>query len=154
MRQNSNSAYRMAAASGATHVGMLILVYDAIAADLNKAGEAAARDDVAGRCRASNHALSLLGHLQTWTTYLEDPTLATTLEQFYGMLRFRILQLQKGNSAAELRALAQMVGETRAVWQKKEEIMVETLAKQRGSAPMEPREGRVEQPPARSTWSA
>ncbi|MGI4830061.1 MAG: flagellar protein FliS [Janthinobacterium lividum] len=117
----------MAAADGATHVGMLVLVYDAIARDLIKAGQAVRSPDIERRCAVSGHALLLLGHLESWVDFLDDPRLCTSLQSFYAMLRTRILQLQSAPNAAEFEKLAQLVCDTRAVWQARERAPLATL---------------------------
>ena len=117
----SAAAYRTASASGATHIGLLLLVYDALASDLQRAAEALAQRDIAARCRHSNHASLLLGHLEQWCTLLDDATLATSLKSFYGHLRAQMLRLQLSGSSEEFSALAKLVAETRAVWQLKEQ---------------------------------
>jgi flagellin-specific chaperone FliS len=120
MKQKA-SAYREAAAQGATQIGLLILAYDALARELARAGEAVRRGNIADRCQHSNQAIAILGHLESWTGYLDEPPLAGALNQFYIFLRSRILQLQRENSSAEFDALSQHVIDTRITWQKKEQ---------------------------------
>ena len=115
------AAYRTASASGATHIGLLLLVYDALASDLSKAAEALTRGDIAWRCNLSNHALLLLGHLEQWCDVLDDGSLANSLRQFYGHLRQQLLTYQATGTPDDFRALAGLVLETRAVWQLKEQ---------------------------------
>ena len=114
------SGYRNAAAEGATQIGLLIIAYDALAREFSRAGDAVRRNDIVARCKHSNLALTLLGHLENWNGYLEDSSLETSLQQFYGVLRGRTLQLQAQGSSEEFDALAKIVVDTRAAWQQKE----------------------------------
>lgn len=118
---NSSRAYRTSSAEGATHIGLLLSVYDALAEDMRFAGEAIDGSDVAARCQYSQHALLLLGHLESWVPLLEDDAvLQESLTCFYMYLRGELLRLQavtRGDGFAEL---AMHVCETRAVWQKKQ----------------------------------
>lgn len=121
------SAYRQAAAEGATQIGLLIIAYDALARELSRAGAAAERQDIAVRCKHSSLALTIVGHLESWTDYLEDPALATSLKQFYGFLRARILQMQAHSRFEDFEALVSQVMETRAAWQQKEYQLATTV---------------------------
>jgi flagellin-specific chaperone FliS len=118
---NSLRAYRTSAAEGATHIGLLLLVYDALAEDMRFAGEAAANGDIAARCRHSQHALLLLGHLESWVPLLDDDAvLQESLTRFYMYLRSEILRLQAAVGGEGFGELAMRVCETRAVWQRKQ----------------------------------
>lgn len=152
MRQQSQIGYRMAAADGATQIGLIMVVYDAIAADLHKAGHAAQAGDIAGRCAASSHALLLVGHLESWLDSLDDSRLRASLVDFYGMLRQTIVVLQREARASGFEALAQLVCDTRAVWQSKEQTLQQELG--RRAATQSPRYPVEAEHSARSVWCA
>ena len=116
----SETLYRQMAGEGATYIGLLLVVYDTLAEDLRRAGQAVERREIAARCDATNHALLLLGHLESWTASLDDGVLAASLLQFYGYLRTQALRLQVTTDPADFYELARLVGETRACWQKRE----------------------------------
>ena len=116
----SETLYRQMAGEGATYIGLLLVVYDTLAADLRRAGQAIERGDIAARCDATNHALLLLGHLESWTASLDDATLQASLRQFYSYLRSQAMLLQTASNPAEFYELARLVGETRAAWQQRE----------------------------------
>lgn len=113
-------AYRNSATEGATHIDILLACYDAVAEDIRLAGKFASRGDVAARCRYSQRALLLIGHLESWVSLLDDAVLGTSLEAFYQYLRAEILGLQLCNQLDKFISLALVVCETRAVWQKKQ----------------------------------
>ncbi len=154
MIKDTDAAYRSAAASGATHIGLLLLVYDALAGDMKKAQEACIRGDVAGRCRASNHAFDLFAHLESWTAHLDDRTLAASLNEFYATLRSLLIQAQGTTRPQDFEALAEMICSTRAVWQAKENSMRAEVAQQRASSLATTGENRSEISSSRSAWSA
>ena len=128
MSYQSEIAYRSAAANGATHIGLLMLVYDALAKDLLDAGHAINRGDVEARCEKSKHALVLLAHLESWIQLLDDPKLAASLHSFYGHLRTSVLGLQMDQNSDACERLAKRVCETRTTWQRKEQAMLSTNA--------------------------
>lgn len=113
-------AYRSSATEGATHIDILLACYDALAEDIRLAGKSAVVGDVTARCRYSEHALSLIGHLESWVSLLDDSELAASLVGFYSYLRAEVLRLQLCVESDKFLALALVVGETRATWQKKQ----------------------------------
>ena len=113
-------AYRSSATEGATHIDILLACYDALAEDIRLAGKSAVMGDVVARCRYSEHALLLIGHLESWVSLLDDSALAANLVSFYGYLRVEILRLQLCVESDKFLTLALVVGETRATWQKKQ----------------------------------
>lgn len=119
---SSVRAYRNSATEGATHLDILLACYDALAGEIRMAGEAAAKNDIPARCRHSQRALLLIGHLESWVSLLDDPELAGSLVSFYEYLRAEILQLQAGSGLDKFMSLALVVCETRATWQKKGSI--------------------------------
>lgn len=129
MNWQNTRAYQLASAEGATQIGVLILVYDAIAADLIRAGHAVAQNNIEERCSRSKHALLLIGHLENWVHEFEDAQLSTSLLSFYTMLRSRILKLQAAPDASAFSDLASIVSETRATWQTKEQQLVMSASK-------------------------
>lgn len=113
-------AYRTSSAEGATHIGLLLSVYDALAEDIALSGEAEQNADLPARCRHSQHALLLLGHLESWVPSLEDATLEQSLLCFYKYIRAELLRLQTVRSREGFVELAMRVCEARAAWQSKQ----------------------------------
>ena len=120
MRNNTSLAYQSAAADGATHIGLLVIVYNAIAGYLLRSAEAVRANDIELRCSSSGHVLLLLGHLESWLDCIDDAAIVASLRAFYAMLRARILQLQAAPQAHQFEELASLVSETRATWEAKE----------------------------------
>src|ERR1700756_1686991 len=115
---SSLRAYRDSATEGASHIDILLACYDAVAEDIRLAGKFAAKGDVAARCRHSERALLLIGHLESWLPLLDDADLSASLAHFYQHVRAEILRLQVCNELEKFVNLALVVCETRAVWQK------------------------------------
>ena len=154
MSQNSNLAYRLAAADGATYTDLVLLVYDAIAKDLLQAGQAAEQMHVEARCRHSNHALLLVGHVESWVGLLDDPKLASSLVLFHDMLRMSILQLQRSFANKEFQDLANLVCDTRAAWQQKQQNLLDRPAVGVPYGAIGFSQVSTENSPIRSAWSA
>lgn len=113
-------AYRNSATEGATQIDILLACYDALAEDIRLAGTFAAEGDLAARCRHSQRALLIIGHLESWISLLDDADLNASLARFYQYLRTEILRLQLSNELDKFLNLAFVVCETRAVWQRKQ----------------------------------
>lgn len=113
-------AYRSSATEGATQIDILLACYDTLAGDFRLAGELALMGDITGRCRHSERALLLIGHLESWVSLLDDAELATSLVRFYGYIRAELLRLQLSTELNKFIDLAFVVCETRAAWQKKQ----------------------------------
>jgi len=129
-------AYRSSATEGATHIDILLACYDALAEDIRLAGKSAVVGEVAARCRYSDHALLLIGHLQSWVSLLHDSELEANLVSFYSYLRTEILRLQFCMEPDKFIDLALVVGETRATWQKKQNTarsQIGTIGEPQGS---------------------
>ena len=116
---NSVRSYRASAADGASHIDLLISVYDALAEDIRVAGDAAARGDIAARCRQSERALVLLGCLESWISSLNEPALEEGLARFYVYVRAELMRLQTVSEERQFAELAMQVCETRAAWQQR-----------------------------------
>jgi len=117
---SSVRAYRNSAIEGASHIDILLACYDALAEDIRTAGSAASKGDFAARCRYSQRAQLLIGHLESWASVLDDSELVASLTTFYQYLRDQILRLQSCGNRDKFVALALVVCETRAVWQRKQ----------------------------------
>jgi flagellin-specific chaperone FliS len=113
-------AYRNSVTEGATHIDILLACYDAVAEDIRLAGKFAAQGNASARCRHSERALLLIGHLESWISQLDDADLGASLAQFYQYLRAEILRLQLSSEMDKFTNLALVVCETRAVWQRKQ----------------------------------
>lgn len=116
--QQTRQAYQNVVGEGATHAGLTQHVYHHLAQDLLRAAKGVRDGDIEARCLASNHALLLLGHLESWLDFLQgEPVLEESLRTFYGMLRVSILQAQGSLDADAFERAAQYVLETAAAWQ-------------------------------------
>lgn len=111
--------YRSVALQGSTQLDLMIGVYDAIAENLRQGAAAVLAGEIAGRCKASDRAMLLLGHLESWLEFLDEPPLQDSLAGFYSYLRGQILHLQGASEPQAFIDLAFQVSQTRAAWQKR-----------------------------------
>lgn len=117
---DSVRAYRTSTMEGASHIDVILACYDALSESILLAAGAAARSDLEARCRYSEHAFILLGHLQSWIDLLDDFALRDGLVRFYCYVREEMLCLQAKTEEKAYRNLAMKVCETRAAWQERQ----------------------------------
>lgn len=110
-------SYRRSAIEGASLVGLTVALYDTLAGDLSRAGRAVNQRDIEARCREANHALLVLGHLESWLNFTQDADLVRSLSIFYAYIRQRIMCAQAQGAASIFEELGTLVVQTRATWQ-------------------------------------
>lgn len=142
-------SYRASAAEGASHMDLLLSVYDALAEDIRLAGDAAVRGDIPARCRQSQRAFVLLGCLESWISLLNEPALEENLARFYAYIRSELVRLQSVSEGKQFAELAMQVCETRAAWQQRKSQAATTV-----SVGPEVNPTREDDTPARLCWSA
>ncbi len=112
--------YRKTAVTGASGFEILVALYDTLAADLRHAAEAERHNRVEERCRAANHALLVIAHLQEWVERSNGGKLCDQLKRFYSSLRRKLLRAQAVRSAEMIEQQMEEVLHIRAVWQQME----------------------------------
>ena len=110
-------SYRRSAIEGASLVGLTVALYDTLAGDLNRASRAVRQSNIEARCREANHALLVLGHLESWLDFTENADLVRSLGIFYAYIRQRIMCAQAQSAASIFEELGTLVVQTRASWQ-------------------------------------
>jgi flagellar protein FliS len=113
----TEQAYRRTAAEGASGFGLLIALYDALAADLRRAAEAQRRGDIEQRSKEIKHALLVIGYLDDWIDRKEGGELAQKLIAFYANLRTTLIEAQIRQSPEFLEEQMAIVIAIRGTWQ-------------------------------------
>jgi len=90
--------YRQNAAGGATPVGQVIALYEQIVEDLRRAETAIDETQIERRTHAINHALLVIGHLESKLNRQVGGKIAQALDHFYVMSRRRLLEAQLNSS--------------------------------------------------------
>ncbi len=113
-------AYRKTAVEGASGFGLLIALFDTLAANLQRAADAERAGDIEKRCHEVNHALLVIGCLEDWVQRGPGGQLADLLIAFYTDFRRCIIQAQIKRSAEGLEQLIAKVLNIRQSWQQTE----------------------------------
>jgi flagellar protein FliS len=122
-------SYRKSAIEGASPIGLMIALFDTLVGDLGRAAAALRRNDIEARCREVNHALLVLGHLESWVDRANGGEQAETLARFYASLRARMLEASAKKSATILDSQIEMILKVRSAWQQFDTPALETVEK-------------------------
>jgi flagellar protein FliS len=87
-------SYREATVQGASPVGLVVRLYEQIVEDLRQAAKAIEQNDIGERTRYINHAILVIGHLQSPLDFANGGKVAKDLDHFYNVLRQNLIQVQ------------------------------------------------------------
>jgi flagellar protein FliS len=110
-------SYRKSAIDGASPIGLMIVLFDTMVGDLRRATTAIRKNDIESRCKEMNHALIVLGQLESWVDLENGGESAKTLSRFYTYLRSNIMKAAGTQSAELLNAQIDMILHVRTAWQ-------------------------------------
>lgn len=110
-------AYRNSSIAGASPIGLIIILFDTLAADLRRAAIAINRHDIETRCKELNHATLVIGRLESWIDLENGGESAQHLSRFYALLRAKMMEASVTMSAAVLYAQIDMILQVRSAWQ-------------------------------------
>ena len=113
---DSATLYRQSTAFGASPVGQVVALYDAILRDLHKANLAMAAGRVEDRVAAVNHSLTVIGELQGVLDFEKGGEPARNLENFYIVARNLIAQASMESSREKLQEAVSMFTRLRTAW--------------------------------------
>jgi flagellar secretion chaperone FliS len=113
---DSASAYNRSTAFGATAVGQVIALYDSILNDFRRAIAAVGSGEIERRVRASNHALVVIGELQSVLDFDRGGEAARHLNSLYNVARALITEASITNSHEKFLELISMFARVRAAW--------------------------------------
>ena len=121
MKKNATElAYLRAAVQSSTAVGLVIILYDLLVADLERAIAAIAARDIEKRSAEINHAFLVLQQLEGSLAKENGDEAARHLSNFYSVIRCKVLEGQIKASAEILRRQIELVLEVRKAWQQAE----------------------------------
>ncbi len=113
-------SYRRSALSGASPIGLMIALYDTLSGNLRRAAAAVRNGNIEKRCSELNHALLVLGQLESMAAPLNGEELAGNLAIFYAYLRAKMMEATVQQSAAILEAQIELVLQVRTAWQQRD----------------------------------
>jgi flagellar secretion chaperone FliS len=99
---NPRTAYREADVRGASPVRLVVLICEQLIEDLRQAVRALEQNDIERRTNQINHAILVIGHLQSGLDFDRGGKVAHDLDHFYNVMRQNLVQVQFSPSEAGL----------------------------------------------------
>jgi flagellar secretion chaperone FliS len=143
-------AYREAAVRGADPVQLVARLYEQIIEDLRYAILAVEQNHVELRTKKINHAILVIGHLQSQLDFQAGPEPARNLNAFYDGLRSGLVRAQFGGSKELLAQQITDLMEVRSAWLEldRQEQSTGIAAVNQTQTPL------ISSEPARASWKA
>src|SRR5271165_879383 len=145
---NATLSYRESAVEGASPVRLVALLYEQAIEDLKRARAALDRGDIEARTRAINHAVVVIGYLQSSLDKEQGGRVAENLERFYNQLRASLVEAQFKQSAAILERQISYLVEVHAAWgQVEQDVERANAAPAQGTSPAQSGPGQSQAEP-------
>jgi len=146
---DARQIYQETALRGATPIELVIVLYDAAIDDMRRALIAMQHNDIETRARQVGHALIVLQQLQGTLDFERGGSAARQFEQFYNLVRGKLLEAQMRSSPELVREQIRYFSEVRDCWEQAKRVLQPVINP--GTAATRPDQ---EQGSARSEWSA
>jgi flagellar protein FliS len=111
--QEAKLTYRENAVRGATPIGLVVILFDAAIDDMRRAIRAGVIEE---RATAIRHAMLVLQQLQGTLDFEKGGQIARQFEQFYNLIRAKLLESQLRNSPELVQQQIQFMTEVRECW--------------------------------------
>jgi len=111
-------SYRRAAVEGASSVALVIMLYDRLIADMQRAISALQRNEIETRCSELKHALLILQQLEGSLDHERGGVGARNLAALYSHARAEIMEAQFTLNASRLEKLIGHFLDVKGAWQK------------------------------------
>lgn len=145
---DAKRAYRDEAARGATPIELVILLYDSAIDDMRRALAAMQAGDIEGRSNRIAHALLVLQQLQGTLDFQRGGVAAHQFEQFYNLVRAKLLEAQMRGSPELMKQQLRTMSEVRDCWMEAKRTLQPAPGMSPSAAPAGAEESR------RSQWNA
>ena len=135
---NARTLYRENDVRGASALRLVVLLYEQLVQDLRQALQAMELNDIELRTKRINHAILVIGHLQSPLDFDKGGKVARDLDHFYNVLRQNLVQVQFQPSKAGLRQQITDLMAVREAWVEVEragETSVKVAAPDTSAAP-------------------
>lgn len=113
---DARRGYRESAVRGATPIELVILLYDSAIEDMRRALTAMQKSEVENRSAQIAHALIVLQQLQGTLDFERGGDAARQFEQFYNLVRAKLLEAQIRGSSELMRQQIHCMAEVRDSW--------------------------------------
>jgi len=109
--------YRKAVVESASPIGLVILLYDTLVGDIQRAIEAMKASDIEKRCQQLNHGFQVLQQLEGGLNMKDGGETAKNLSRLYRHIRAKLLEAQFEQSVEILTKQIALILDMREAWQ-------------------------------------
>jgi len=145
-------AYRENAVRGATPIELVVILFDAAIDDMRRAVSAIQASDIEQRATAVRHAMLVLQQLQGTLDFEKGGQVAKQFEQFYNLIRAKLLESQLRNSPELMQQQIRFMSEVRDCWAEAEKQLKPKPSPPAAMAP--PPQGGFEDGGPTAEWNA
>jgi flagellar secretion chaperone FliS len=118
MRRNPTElSYRRAAVQNASHIGLVIILYDMLIEDLHFAIAAIQQGDIEKRASELKHGFMVLQQLEGSLDMENGGDAARNLSRFYSVIRANLLEAHFKSSAPMLQRQIELLQDVRQAWE-------------------------------------
>jgi flagellar protein FliS len=140
--------YQDSAVLGATPIELVVLLYDSAIEDMRRAVAAMKKGDVEARSAGVAHALLVLQQLQGTLDFEHGGAAAKQFEQFYNLIRAKLLESQIDGSCDLMQRQIRFMSEVRDCWTQAKRVL------QPGANPVPAAAAPPEEEGCTSKWDA
>ena len=115
--------YQDTAVRGATPIELVIVLYDSAIEDMRRALTAMKDSDIERRATEISHALLVLQQLQGTLDFEHGGSAARQFEQFYNVVRAKLLEAQMRGSRELMQQQIRYMSEVRDCWQQAKRLL-------------------------------
>jgi flagellar protein FliS len=115
--------YQDSAVRGATPIELVVLLYDSAIEDMRRALAAMKNGDIEARSAGVGHALMVLQQLQGTLDFEHGGNAAKQFEQFYNLVRAKLLEAQMRNSSDLMQRQVRFMSEVRDCWMQAKRLL-------------------------------
>jgi flagellar protein FliS len=108
--------YQDNAVLGASPIELVVILYDLAIEDMRRALAAMKKGDIEARSAGVGHALMVLNQLQGTLDFERGGAAAKQFEQFYNIVRAKLLEAQMRSSSDLMREQIRFMSEVRDCW--------------------------------------
>ena len=113
---DARKIYQDNAVQGAAPIDLVVMLYDAAIDDMRRAQAAMKKGEIEARSAAVQHAFIILQQLQGTLDFERGGSSARQLEQFYNVIRAKLLEAQLRSSPELLQQQTRYMSEVRDCW--------------------------------------
>jgi flagellar protein FliS len=118
------NAYQETSVASANPIRLVIMLYDRLVIDMQKAIDGIHSGDAEARTQNISHAMECVDHLQSNLNMQGGGEAANFLWRFYTQLRAKLLESQMKQSENTLKGQIWLVQQVRAEWDKAEQQLI------------------------------